>query len=331
MRIFFKKLFYFLFPVLILSSCVPGKEIVFESLTPAPYTLPANAEKFIILNSSYTPKFDTLDFNVLRKLEKEEQFIIDTLIINNIFDGFFYTADESPLQGLRNSIYVEERSEDTLNFLRPLSNESIRFLLGEFRADAVISLEYYGMNYRYYFKSPQMNNMDLLEHQAYLSIDRALVWRIYTDSGLMKSHTMRDTLYWTAYGYNKDDALESLPDLTAMVKEVFWFAGEEFASQLSPVWEETQRSYFWLTDQGIDQSLEPSYLREIISEQTGLKAYKAYFNLSIYHERQGEVDEALKYMNKALEIRPGATLAKFYRKKLQEKVEEYEKLKEQMN
>lgn len=326
-----KKVFNFLLPVLLLSSCVPGKEIVFDSLSPAPYTLPDNTEKVVVLNSSYTPEFDTLDFNVLRNLEEDEQFIIDTLIINNIFNGFFYVADQSPLPGLKNSVYVEERSEDTTFFLKPLSNQSIRFLLREFRADVVVSLEYYGMNYDYYHQSPNLNDLDYLEHQAFLTLDRALLWRIYSDTGMMKEVNMRDTLYWRGFGYNQDDAMEDLPDLTRVIKESFWFAGEIFASKLSPTWEETQRSYFWLTDQGIDQSLEPSYLREIVLERTGLKAYKAYFNLSIYHERQGEVNEALKYMNKALEIRPGAALARFYRKKLLEKVKEFEKLKEQMD
>lgn len=319
------KAVYFLFAVIVFSSCVPGKELVFESLTPAEYTLPVNTEKIIVFNSSYTPEFDTMDFNVLRRLEEDEQFIIDTLIINNIFNGFFYVADQSPVQGLRNSVYVEERSDDSINFLKYLSNESIRFLLEEFEADVVISMEYYGMNYDYFTQAEEF------EQQAFLLLDRALLWRLYTDTGMVKEVNMRDTLYWTAYGVNRKDAIENLPDLTKVIKETFWFAGESFASKLSPSWEETRRSYFLLTDQGTDQSLDPAYLREVATDNNKIRAYKAYFNLSIYHEKQGEIEKALEYMNAALEIRPGAALARFYRKKLVGKMEEFGKLKKQIN
>lgn len=316
---------FFLFPVLFIVSCVPGKEIVFESLTPAEFTLPDDVEKTVVLNSSYTPEYDTLKFNILRRLDDEEQFIIDTLIINNIFNGFFFVADQSPVEALSNSVYAEERGEDTVNFLSPLSNTSIRYLLSEFEADLVISLEYYGMNYDYYYQAGEIEDM------AYLVLDRALLWRLYTDKGMLKEFNLRDTLFYSAYGINRDDAMNSLPDVTDVVREAFWFAGEKFANRLSPSWEETQRSYFWITDNGIDQSLEPAYLREIAVDKTGLRAYKAYFNLSIYHERQGEIREALKYMDKALEIRPGATLARFYRKRIKEKLEKYQKLEEQLD
>jgi tetratricopeptide (TPR) repeat protein len=303
---------------------VPGKEIVFETLTPAEYGLPAGTDTTVVLNSSYTPQYDTLDFNVLRNLAEDEQFIIDTLIINNIFNGFFYVADQSPVDGLRNSIYVEERGEDTINFLSPLSNSSIDFLLNEFEADAVISLEYYGMDYDYYHQSGEFEDV------AYLLLDRFLLWRIYADEGLIKEFNMRDTLYYSGYGVNREDAINSLPDITDVVRESFWFAGEKFAAQLSPDWEKTRRSYFWLTDEGKDRSLDPTYLREIAADKQGLSAYKAYFNLSIYSEREGEIEKALEYMNKALEIRPNAALAKFYKKRLKEKVEQFQRLKQQL-
>jgi hypothetical protein len=309
-----------------LVSCIPGKELSFEYLTPAEYTLPEDSDTALILNLAYKPGVDTSKFNILKQLDNEEQYIIDTLIINNIFDGFFYIADDSPLPALRNSVYAETRGADTANFLQPLSPVSIQYLLNEFNADVIISLEYYGMNYDY--------SKDFSEFQdiiAILNIDRAVFWRIYSEEGLVKEKNMRDTLYWHSYGYSADEASSKLPSLAVVIREAFWFAGEEFAREFSPSWERTERSYFLFDERSIDRSMDAAYLQELSTDHNRYRAYKANFNLSILHEKKGEIVKAIEYMNAALDLRPGSALAKFYKKKQLEKLEEFEKLSKQLN
>jgi hypothetical protein len=311
--------------VLFLASCIPGKELQFEYLTPAGYTLPSGSSRALIFNSSYKPGVDTSTFNILRKLDEKEQFILDTLIVNNILNGFFYITDQSPVPALKNSAYAEQRGEDTVNFLQPLSSEAVNYLLDEFSADLVISFEYFGMNYDF-LKS--WNVLD--DPEVYLLLDRALIWRIYDRDSMIREENMRDTLVWFGSGDSFKEAEARLPSIVQVVRESFWFAGEEFAMELSPSWKDTERSYFILHDQGEERSLDPVFLRELSKDDNRIKAYKANFNLSIYHERNGNPNKALEYMNAALEIRPGATLAKYYKKNLVEKVKEFEKLKEQV-
>ncbi|MGC9343574.1 MAG: DUF6340 family protein [Bacteroidales bacterium] len=311
--------------VLFLASCIPGRELRFDYLVPAEYTLSEDSDTALVLNSAYLPGVDTSKFNVLRKLDDEEQYIIDTLIMNNIFDGFFYIADDSPLPSLRNSIYAEIRGEDTTSFLQPLSQESINLLLDEFSADVIISLEYYGMNYDYSRDFEEFGNII-----AILIIDRALLWRIYSREGMLKEKSMRDTLSWEGYGITTDDATSSLPNLTVAIREAFWFAGEEFAMEFSPSWRTTERSYFIFDERGEDRSMDPAYLRELSSDHNRYRAYKANFNLSIYHEKNGDLIKAIEYMNAALDLRPGSALANFYKKKQLEKLEQFQKLQKQM-
>ncbi len=311
--------------VLFMGSCVPGNEMQFQALQPAEYSLPESSERALIFNSSYKPGVDTSYFNILRKLEDKERNILDSLIINNILNGFFYIADESPVPTLENSVYAEQRGEDTLNFLQPLSIESIRYLMNEFSADLIISLEYFGMNYDYLRTYSPLN-----EAEVYLLVDRKVIWRIYNKDGLYREKADRDTLVWFGSGESYEFAESSLPSLVGAVRESFWYAGESFAMELSPSWKDTERSYFSLYDQGQDRSLDPVFLRELAGDNNRLKAYKANFNLSIYYERQGNPGKALEYMNVALDLRPGATLAKYYKKKQLEKVKEFEKLREQV-
>ncbi|MBE0653254.1 MAG: hypothetical protein IH594_05625, partial [Bacteroidales bacterium] len=70
------------FPVIallfFLGSCIPGKMLTFEALTPAEYTFPPETEGVLVFNSSYIPSVDTSSFNILNRLaDPEEQFIVD--------------------------------------------------------------------------------------------------------------------------------------------------------------------------------------------------------------------------------------------------------------
>jgi len=309
---------------LFLASCIPGKEISFEYLSSSENPLPADAEKILVFNSSYKPEVDTLKFNVLRVLDQEEQFILDTLIVNNILNGFFYVADQSLVPALQNTVYAEQRGTDTTGFLQPLGFESIEYLLDEFESDIIISLEYYGMNY------DVKEGYDDFESVAYLLIDRFLLWRIYNKDGLLREKQMRDTLSWSSYGENYSLARAGLPSVVDVIREVFWFAGEEFAMEISPSWKETERNYFLLTDQGTDRSLDEVFLRELVEEGSNLKKYMALFNLSVYHEKNGELEEAIISMKQVMELRPSSTLAGFYLKQQEQKLEDFKKLKEQL-
>lgn len=318
------------FPVIsflfLLGSCIPGKMLTYEALTPAEYTFTPETKGVLVFNSSYIPAVDTSSFNILSRLaDPEEQFIVDTLIINNIFNGFFYIIDQSPVSAFQNVKYAELRSKDTTAFLSPLSNESISYLLREFDADMLISLEYYGMNY-----NTRNWYSDFADFRAYLELNRILLWRIYDSTGLQKEKMIRDTISWLESGATLDEAKNALPRLLDAIREAFWFAGEEFARELSPSWRETERSYYLLNDGASDRSLDPLYLREIIEDNRGIKSYKAHFNMAIYYEKEGNPSLSLFYMDEALKMRPGAVLPKFYRKQLVEKVSEFEKLKEQL-
>lgn len=307
------------------TGCIPERELSFEALNPADDPLPPDASKALVFNMAYTPDLDTSAFNLLRKLTEKERSVMDTLILNNILNGFFYVADESPLLSLRNSVYAEQRPVDTTHFLKPLSTESIRFLLEEFSSDLIISLEYFGMNYDY---AKTYDMFDIAE--AYLLLDRAVLWRVYSRDGLILEKNIRDTLVWRGSGDSFHDANNGLPEVLDAVKESFWFAGESFAQLISPPWKSYTRSYYSFLDNMTDRSLDTLYLQEVVQDGSRINAYKALFNLSIYHEKQGNPQMAVDYMKKALEIRPGATLAQYYKKKQLEYLDKYSILKEQL-
>jgi tetratricopeptide (TPR) repeat protein len=139
-----------------------------------------------------------------------------------------------------------------------------------------------------------------------------------------------DTLYWSATAVSRTRAREKLVDLLDAVKETFWFAGEEMAFMISPDWERTDRLYFDINDGYEDMSFETEYLIDQVKNASTLRKYKSLYNLAIIHERRGEPEKAIGFLNAALEIRPNSSLAKLYLEELKKYVAELKVVKQQV-
>lgn len=314
----------------LLGSCVPGKTLTIEKLTPAEITLPDNIRNVLVLNASYYPSLDTLAFNYVSELKPEDQFIVDTLVNNNVFNGLFSILDASPASYLNDSPYFEARGTEKESFLKPLSGESIQYLCDSFQVDGIISFEYYAFD-------PDVRNEfysgeDYYGTMATLSIKRYLLWRIYEyNEGLIKENFMQDTLNWYGYGVG-NEARKDLPELADAVREAFWYAGYEFGKSISPSWENEKRYYFeFRNKKGEDISQGPDELKEYALTGRKNKAYQASYNLAVFHERSDELEEAMTWINRAIFLRPDAAVALYYKRQLEKRLKESKKLDQQMS
>ncbi len=234
------KYIYIILLSLFLGSCIPGKEISFDVLQPADYQISQEVDSVLVLNLAYYPWVDTSEFNVLHRIKKKEQIIVDTMIINSIFDGFFSIIDNSMFQVLTRNMYFEIRGESEENYLEPLTIESVDLLCNEFNTSMIIALEYYGMDFNY---DRYVNNYG--DYIADLSVERLMTWRIYHRAeGMLNEYILRDTLYWNSSGTNTDNADFHLPKLINAITTSFWLAGKSFGGYISPSWKEIQRNYY---------------------------------------------------------------------------------------
>ncbi len=316
------------------TGCIPGKYMTIETLNPASFTFPEDVKHVMVFNFAYLPSSDTSSFNEAAQLEPREQYFVDTTVVNNVFNGLFSVLDNSPAAYLNNAPYYESRSEDTVDFLQPMEQSAIEFLCDSFNVDAVISFEYYGLS----VDTKTYNTVVFDDEYSFVTAaDRGMVrkmlWRIYDKKqGLINEKMMQDTLYWSAYGDNEEDARDNLPGIGDELREAFWYGGYNYGTEISPTWSDSRRSYFEINDRkGSDISLNEEKLREIAAGKGRIRVYKAAYNLAVYNEMNDSIFSAVNWINKALQIRPDAGVARYYQEELKKREATHSELEKQLD
>ena len=299
-----------------LVSCSPTKILSFEILDPAKTDLPDPHGSFLVLNSSYLPENISDRTNLISGLTAEEQIIVDTAINRQIFDGLFSILNDSPIEGLRIANYLELRTSDTTGFLKPLSPVAISDICKENNVDFIISFEYYSLfeNFAYYVNEYE-------QYEVVLELMRKLLWRIYSRDGQVKdSYFSKDSLYWNSIGGNLDIVKGSLSNKLEHYREAFWYAGVDYGKRISPSWESVSRSIYDIKQKSDTGRINVSDNKVILESLTTLKnkskAFYACYNLAVISESEGDIINALKWIDQALDIRK-RILASDYRKKLE--------------
>ena len=312
----------FILAIFFLGSCIPTKVINFQSLQPASFVVPPSEDSILVLNLSYYPWTDTMDFNMLKNLSDSEAFIVDTMINNTIFDGLFTILDQSEFENLRKTKYSEARASTLEDFLKPIDIESVNYLCNEFNTDIILALEYYGFQFK----------QDYGSYDWHIITRTKTVWRTYfKDSGLIDERIKTDTFYFDGYfGSMRNYNLKKDPDVIKAMKESFKIAGENYGTYLSPYWQDVMSLYYIFYYQGENISLDLEGLTRFISEsENNIRKYKAWINLAVYYEKSGDPPKALSAVNEALQIRPKSGFAKAYKKDIEEAVKNKIKLDNQ--
>ena len=299
-----------------LVSCSPTRIIDFEILDPAKIDLPDSQGSFLVLNSSYLPENISDKSNLMSGLTADEQIIVDTAINRQLFDGLFSVLNDSPIKGLRNANYLELRTSDTTGFLNPLSPVAISEICKENNVDFIISFEYYSM-----FENSGYFVNEYNQYEVVLELIRKLLWRIYSRDGQLKdSYFSRDSLYWNSIGGNMDIVKSNLSNKLELYREAFWLSGVDYGKRISPSWEPVNRSIYEIkqkSDTGrIIVSVNKDILESFSSSKNKSKAFNACYNLAVISESEGDIENALKWIDQALEIKK-TILASGYRKKLE--------------
>jgi hypothetical protein len=303
---------FFLFLLFLVSvSCAPTSWLKLDIIHPAEFTFP-DTGKIVILNATYLPSVIKEKNNLIPKLTLKEKYIFDTLIISNIFDGFFSVTNASPNRYLQEADYEEVRTTDTSNFLNPISEEGIEYLCQNYNASYIIALEYFGFN--------KKESKDLYYYDGWqrsMEVSCHLLWRIYQkDGSLIDQFPDVDTLYWVE---SIDTDYAPIPELPDATRETFFLAGEKYGQRISPYWSAAARQYYLISKAGEDISLDRDRLLELKTGGKQNLAYRCYYNLAIISESEDKLSEATAWLDSAKIIRPSEEV-EYYRKKLQKRI-----------
>ena len=278
-------------------------------------------ETILVLNNSPVFTVDSSSNELMQSISEDQEFIIDTIMIHNFFDGLFSVLDESHVDYLRNMKYIEIRSPNTGVIPDALSLASVIDFCEDYSADAVIVLEYIDLNIKY--NHGFLNNyLSGYMVEAFIALERKLIWRIYDYTGaILDQHILNDTIFWSNQGYFKEDAYGGLPKPTDVIRAGFYSAGQDFGRRISPHWQTVSRIYYRIRNiDQVDQSLNEDFLLELSEHNNKKKSYKACFNLAYLSELEDNLRSALRWLEIAEIKNPSSPYADMYRKVIEERI-----------
>jgi hypothetical protein len=332
MNIKTRKLAFYLFisfTLMTLQGCYAPQFTSAEVLFPAKETnLAENLETATLVNRSYLPSSQREKSGVYYKGDSyaKTDTYVDSVVSDNALFAFAYNLNIAPKgQTVKNdSIYKMPVQEN--EFLQPLSMKEVNRICEEMNADVIISLEAFhsfDSLYRYltdaYYVSERKTSL-------------LTAWRVYKyghHRPVYQSY-IEDSIYFNAYGYSRYSADKDLISYKNALYEISYSSGEKFFREISPHWKEIERIYFDYYSRDMAKGNEfadkklwkkaAAVWRPVAEKQKGSKSAYAAYNMAIASEMTGNLELAMFWLNKALEMRSDNYYFLEYRKTLRERI-----------
>ncbi|WP_462280626.1 DUF6340 family protein [Salinivirga cyanobacteriivorans] len=300
----------FILSVVLLSGCATLGKVELEVLKPAQSPTMVQLEDIRLQNQFL--KFNKKQKTDFENLVKYDKFRIDSLISVELIK-----AVGNEIQATQ---VVKLQQIDSLGRYKAPANSGI--LLKNVDVVSEVETEPIYVNSRgaYY---------------AAVRVPYKIEWTIISN-GEAKPFTYQDTVW--AEGYKRSfDKLADLVRFNEVIKYIIRKTGVEFAHQLVPHWKLATRYYY---RSGNNDFQRAAYFMDNGDYEKAAKIWKQYsqsgnrsivgnalLNLAVYHELNGDIDQAMEYASQAAEQKN--ELAVKYLKTLKERKEEIKQLLEE--
>ncbi len=298
--------------LLLAHGCASIYSVVeFEVLEPATVSLPENVNQLIILNRAPLT-LDSFEEEDRKGMGGEQLFVLDTLIVNSMNRGLLDVLRQSPIERFHVPIWIADRRIDTslMNDLI-LTRREVDALCKEMKADAILSLESYSMDFNqkgYYF-------MDApgVPVTKYYEVSDKVSWMIYLPGSPkpFDTYTIADTLFFTEI---LDGEIVNNFTAATMIRETFYHSGARYGRYLVPVWVRTTRSLYRGKEDSLKQAAKQTDLGEwdkaysiwkmLTESEDSTLVSKAYHNMAVYCELEDNLDSANLFISRAMEFDP---------------------------
>ena len=308
----------FLFICSFLFSSCARRDIYLNLYYPPRITLPKNVNKVSLINRSQAKsKKDVI--NKIDEFLTMETGKIDArsskACVNSLFDEFIRTQRFNEIK-FRDTTYLNNAYGEQIP--PPLDWREIERICTEDQTELLISLESFDsdsrVNYRAEPASIQtpLGNVPALEHHATITTNIKLSWRIYDPARkfIYDLYPMNQTVYSKGKGINPMRAIEAVRNKDVYIIEQSQILGKRYGRSFVGNYFRTGRSYYqrggnklktagkyfrtgvWSEAEKIwNEILDGSYPKR----QKG----KALYNLALIHEKEGELEMALKLLSRS--------------------------------
>lgn len=340
-----KRVYILLTLVLVLMGC-KTRNIYQTVLVPAEITIPQHIQRIGVLNRSLPERNDMWQ-NIVEGFISGETILGDRSASYNACRALVERVNASPRF---KAVLLEGEKyygTGTKEFPKPLSWNEVERLCKTYNVDAIIALETFDSDFLVdrYMEEVERTVNNVVQKVPVFHVNlHARVnagWRIYDNvtKQILDSKVFTDQKGYHTEGSSYEDALAKLPSKRAVIDETGFFAGQMMAFRISPSWVTISRYYYVKGHPKLKQAKK--YVRvnnwqkavEIWTQLTRSSnpkiAAMAAHNMAVAAEKEGLIDVALEWANKAYQDF-GLRKERTYINQLHNRKAQLKKLEEQL-
>jgi len=313
-----KKNLLILIIVISLTSC-KTQQLYLNVVEPAPVTIPSYIKKVWVINRSM-PTDETKAIDVIDKALSLEGADLDK-------DGALESIKGLSDELLNNERFTEVKTLNDIDFRtprltvfpEPLTWEIVDQICKETATDALFSLEKFDTDTRISYSNRKVDiktpfgTVPGIEHQADMETIVKTGWRIYdpVEKVIRDEYVYDESIVFSGRGINPVMAAAALLGRKDAVKKVSNKAGHGYAERILPYQIRVMRDYYVKGTDNFKIAKRKAQLgkwddagklweKETVNPDMKV-AGRACYNMAIINEINGNLEEALKWAQKAYE------------------------------
>ena len=337
-----------IFSILISSLLVSCKttSVYVDVLKPAQITVNPGIKSIVFVNRSRPAKAERAR-NMLEGAITGEAPFADRIGSEKCLEGAVARLNGSPRFTAALATDVELKGTGTRQFPEPLDWDLIEGICKKYNSDALVALEVFDSNNHYDVKEREAKKKEndkeitYTEFRATLDVEVQAGWRIYyvKQHKIVDQNIFTDWKGWSSTSDAKKKAQQGLPSQDRAVSDAGYYAGQQYAFRISPLWIRVSRMYYKKGNADFDKAFRKAQTNDwqgaadlwqkyANSSDQKIASYATY-NLALASEMNGDLQGALEWARKSY-VDYQNKKARYYMNILEQRINDQQRLDEQM-
>ena len=328
-----------------LFSC-KTTQVSVEVLKPAQITIPAQIKSIAVINGSTPSKRDRVR-NVMEGIITGEVPFVDKHAAEQCITGVVNRLQGSPRFKSAVLTGIQIKGTGTRQFPAPLDWDYVDEICRNSNVDAIAVLEVFDSNNMYSQTEREAKRKEgdkeikYTEYVAHLDVEIEAGWRIYypEKQQIIDQNIYDDGREWSNASNTPKKAQAGLPSLESAVSDAGYYAGQQYAVRISPLWMWVSRQYYNKGNTDFEQATRRAkvndwkgaaelWQKHINSADPKIAGY-ANYNMALACEMEGDLESALDWAQKSY-VNCNNKSARYYVNILKQRINDQVRLKEQM-
>lgn len=313
-----KQFFIFIFITSVITSCT--STIGLPVLKPADVTLPQDIQKFTLVNRTKPNKKNQL-WNIVEGALTGEGILADREGADQCLSGVMSIMQQTPRYTITQAS-IEYKGTGTEMFAPPIPWEEVDLLCKQYNSEALIVLESFDSDSRMTYdskpvqvKNPEGVMVTTTEYYTHARMEVKTGWRIYfpKEKRIIDEHRFSDYMTFDGKGVTAEQATANLPNKRDCIKRSGAQAGSTYGYRISPQWITVSRYFYTRGNDNMKFAGKKArqvgdwkgamelWKKEALNSDQKI-AWHACYNMGVGCEREGNLEAALEWANKAYNI-----------------------------